>query len=191
VDVSADSPTADLLPRSADGGRRQSRRLIAHPADGFAYLSILPNGELPRSAADFPSVCTGSAQFSHRNKLTLNSLAVSSSLASAYVCVSFRPQLAPASAGAFCYQRLRGAAAGSGGLLPFLLPNCLKRRDTRRHKRKSRPANFSTRRDCFALDGISRYGHKPCKRSPPVSRFGTRRYAVTFCRRRRAANAIM
>ena len=115
VDVSADSPTADLLPRSADGGRRQSRRLIAHPADGFAYLSILPNGELPRSAADFPSVCTGSAQFSHRNKLTLNSLAVSSSLASVYMCVSFRPQLAPASAGAFCYQRLRGAAAGSDG----------------------------------------------------------------------------
>jgi hypothetical protein len=24
----------------ADGGRRQSRRLIAHPADGFAYVSI-------------------------------------------------------------------------------------------------------------------------------------------------------
>src|SRR6516164_3235818 len=46
--------------------------------------------------------------------------------------------------------RLVKGAAGSGGegiknLLPFLLPNCLKQPDTRRHKKKSRLADCSTK----------------------------------------------
>src|SRR5262249_58315873 len=35
----------------------------------------------------------------------------------------------------------------NSGLLPFLLPNCLKQPDTRRYKKKSRLADCSTKRD--------------------------------------------
>jgi hypothetical protein len=97
-------PTAQMcrIPTMRQGGRRQSRRLPTHRR--LCYVSILPNGELPRSAADFPSVFAGSAQFSHKNKLSCRRWRFSSFSAS----VAIRCPTSPSSGWGFCYRRLHG-----------------------------------------------------------------------------------
>src|SRR5262249_6187377 len=55
----------------------------------------------------------------------------------------------------------RAAGSGEGlSLLPFLLPNCLERPDTRRHKKQSRLADCSTKRDCLRLSRTYWYAEK-------------------------------
>ena len=62
-----------------------------------------------------------------------------------------------------CLIEVGGETAAT--LLPFLLPNCLKRHDTTRYKKKSCPAESSTRRDYLGLSGTYRYTGKPS--TPP------------------------